>query len=111
MDTSTHYARYLSCLNHGYALFEPDPASCDFDQVRVGDVGYVQDGAFCRLFNVCVSSDDPINTLGVPTGFEPLPERFRKLQRRTTLPPGLMSSRSVRRVGGNINVSSNSNSP
>lgn len=105
------YSHHLSCLDHGYALFEPDPESCDFDRVRVGDVGYVRDGAFCRLFNICANSDDPINFLGVPDGFEPLPERFRRLQRRAALPSGLMSSRSVRRIGGNISVSSSGSSP
>lgn len=108
MNDAAIYSEQLAHLHNGYALFEPDPESCGFDKVRVGDVGYTKDGSFCRLFNVCAVHDDPRNSRGVPAGFEPLSERFREVHRRTCLPSGLMSSRSVRKIAGNINLSGSS---
>lgn len=105
MCDALNYAEQMSCLHHGYALFEPDPEGCGSDKIRIGDVGYVRDGAFFRLFNICASADDPINSFGVPVDFEPLRESFRRTHARTSLPAGLMSSKSVRKLGGNINVS------
>jgi hypothetical protein len=37
--------------NHGHALWDPDPGGL-YDSVRVGDVGFIRDGYFYRLFNV-----------------------------------------------------------
>jgi hypothetical protein len=62
-------------LRHGYALWCPEP--CQYGEVRAGDVGYLRDGAFHRLFNAILPEDDPEQILGVPVAFEPL-----------VLPPG-----------------------
>jgi len=48
-------------LDHGHALWEPNPIERFYDQVSIGDVGYVMDGFFHRMFNVTLSSDDPSN--------------------------------------------------
>lgn len=41
--------------------------------IRVGDVGFLCDDVFCRLFNAALPADDPAQlALGVPKGFEPL---------------------------------------
>lgn len=41
--------------------------------IRVGDVGFLCDDVFCRLFNAILPADDPAQrALGVPRGFEPL---------------------------------------
>ena len=61
----------ITCPNHGYALWNPDPWRPDIP-VQVGDVGYLREGKFYRLFNACLSADDPSQTLGVPDYYEPL---------------------------------------
>ncbi|KAI0288769.1 hypothetical protein BC826DRAFT_1107508 [Russula brevipes] len=35
---------------HGHALWDPDPGGL-YDTVQVGDVGFIREGYFCRLFN------------------------------------------------------------
>ncbi|KAI0288772.1 hypothetical protein BC826DRAFT_1036136 [Russula brevipes] len=35
---------------HGHALWDPDPGEL-YDAVQVGDVGFIREGYFCRLFN------------------------------------------------------------
>jgi hypothetical protein len=32
-----------------------------YDEVSIGDVGYMKNGFFYRMFNVILSSDDPAN--------------------------------------------------
>lgn len=67
------YREQLSSLYHGYALWEPDPVKGLYDKVSIGDVGYVNNGFFYRLFNVTLPSDDPSNNkLGVLDYFKPL---------------------------------------
>jgi hypothetical protein len=55
------YNQQLSSLCLGYALWEPDPGKL-YDQVSVGDVGYIRDGYFIRMFNVLPPRDDHSNT-------------------------------------------------
>lgn len=69
------YARLLLPKRHGYPLWVPEP----YDnlppeyQVSIGDVGVItEDGGFDPLFNICASSDDPVNSGGVPSPFQPL---------------------------------------
>ncbi|KAJ7433104.1 hypothetical protein FB451DRAFT_1155377, partial [Mycena latifolia] len=64
------YSHQLRELSHGYALWCPEP--CLYDEVKVGDVGYLRDGAFHRLFNATLPADHPDQTLGVPPLFQPL---------------------------------------
>lgn len=70
-----HYSVYreqLTSLYHGHALWEPDPANL-YEKVSVGDVGYVREGYFFRMFNVRLSWDDPSNrVLGEPDHYEPV---------------------------------------
>jgi hypothetical protein len=54
------YRESLTSLYHGHALWEPDPAQ-RYQQVSVGDVGYVKAGYFCRMFNVLLEWNDPSN--------------------------------------------------
>ena len=52
--------------NLGYALWKPT-------FVDVGDVGFIRDGEFLRLFNVLYSKDHRSNLqFGVPDNHEPL---------------------------------------
>ncbi|KAH9070966.1 hypothetical protein EDB83DRAFT_2365601 [Lactarius deliciosus] len=61
-----HYPAY------GHALWEPDPGSLGLP-VAVGDVGYVREGKFFRLFNALLPKDHPSHsTFGVPEHYEQL---------------------------------------
>ena len=42
----------------GHALWEPDPGGI-YDSVEVGDVGFIREGYFCRLFNALHPSGHP----------------------------------------------------
>ena len=65
------YRDQLASLHRGHALWEPDPSGL-YDQVQVGDVGYVREGYFVCLFNALLSADDHAQVHGVPEGFVPL---------------------------------------
>jgi hypothetical protein len=65
------YRDQLANLYHGHALWVPDPAGL-YDRVRVGDVGYVKQGHFLRLFNALLPHNDATQVYGVPEGFVPL---------------------------------------
>jgi hypothetical protein len=61
----------------GWALWEPNP---DPDtRIMSGDVGFISDGRFVRIFNVRLKSDHPLQRHGVPEGFYTLnPPPFQK---------------------------------
>ncbi|KAI0750127.1 hypothetical protein C8Q80DRAFT_1269887 [Daedaleopsis nitida] len=63
------YAKGLMPLGYGYPLWGPEPDPT-YGEVRLGDVGYIQDGHFCFLFNAMRDAGDPINKDGVPDPFE-----------------------------------------
>lgn len=65
------YRDQLASLYHGYALWVPDPSGL-YDQVRVGDVGYVREGHFLPMFNALLPANDLTQVYGVPGGFVPL---------------------------------------
>jgi hypothetical protein len=63
----------LSALSQGIALWDPNPPKEIYDKVSIGDVGYLHEGTFIRMFNVMLPWDDPSNNkLGVPEFYEPL---------------------------------------
>ena len=70
------YREHLSSHNHGLALWDPKPDDNLYKQpghVSIGDVGYLDDGAFMRIFNVTLPWDDPSNKLlGRPGKYEPI---------------------------------------
>ena len=97
---------HLTSLFHGHALWMPDPANL-YERVSIGDVGYVKDGYFVRMFNVLLDWSNQLNhTLRDP---EPNPEsqpenyvclemgRFNNI-RQTTLSKGDYYSRFVQEV-------------
>ncbi|KAF8267554.1 hypothetical protein EI94DRAFT_1730277 [Lactarius quietus] len=65
------YRDQLASLHHGHALWAPNPAGL-YDQVTVGDVGYVRQGHFLRMFNALLPANDPAQVYGVPDGYVPL---------------------------------------
>lgn len=50
----------ITCPSHGYALWDPGPGI--EGPVGVGDVGFIREGRFFRLFNALLPSDHPSNS-------------------------------------------------
>ena len=77
-SASEVYTRLLLPKGHGCPIWCPEPddnLSFAYREsgVRIGHVGrIVPDGGFDPLFNICFRADDPINSDGVPDGFEQL---------------------------------------
>ena len=66
------FREQLASLFYGCALWVPDPAPL-YQQVSIGDVGYVRDGYFVRMFNVLLEWDDPRNhTFCIPEQYTSL---------------------------------------
>ena len=73
MTPSDVYWDQLSALSHGIALWNPDPPNKIFNNVSIGDVGYLHEGTFIRLFNVMLPWNHPSNrTFGDPKPYESL---------------------------------------
>jgi hypothetical protein len=89
------YAEQLISKGHGFPLWYPD-----IGEVHLGDVGYIWDGSFTRLFNVTLPPEHPINQRGVPEGFMQLQydpkSTIRKVERY--LEKGSVCSQSVKRL-------------
>ena len=68
------YREQLTSLYHGLALWKPNPAEDIYDQVSIGDVGYVSsEGIFIRMFNVTLPWDNQSNRrLAEPEPYDPL---------------------------------------
>ena len=69
------YREQLSSLYHGIALWKPEPVEDLYDKVSIGDVGYLQEGFFYRMFNVKLPWDDPSNqkfSKDPPENYEPM---------------------------------------
>ena len=66
------YGEKLWPLYQGLALWKPNPGDL-YDRVSIGDVGYVYEGAFIRMFNVRLPWDDESNrNFGIPDPYNPL---------------------------------------
>ena len=100
------YALQMYGRVRGHALFDPYPGKRlgDGDAVirkphaRIGDVGYILNGAFHRLFNVHLARDDPGQTSNVPDYFEPAPRNPDRTDYRSRSTPGVHLSSSSREV-------------
>ena len=67
------YRDQLSALSQGLALWNPNPLKKIYNNVSIGDVGYLHEGTFVRMFNVMLPWDDPSNsTLGKPEFYQSL---------------------------------------
>ncbi|KAG6848078.1 hypothetical protein H0H93_003608 [Arthromyces matolae] len=94
------YAEQLCELRRGYPLYYPEPDPED-GPMEIGDVGFVRNGAFYRLFNASRSPDDSIQRFGVPSGFELLDVGRIRIQ-EGALEPGPLQSKSVYTLEANI---------
>lgn len=76
-----HYDIYRDQLaithpSFGHALWDPAPEEV-YGPVKVGDVGYVREGRFFRLFNALLPADDPSHKeTPLPEYHEPLTPNF-----------------------------------
>ena len=69
------YREQLTWNHQGIALWNPNSVKGLYDRghVSIGDVGYLYDGSFVRMFNVTLPWDDPSNKKhGKPYEYEPL---------------------------------------
>ena len=57
--------------SYGYALWEPSPANPN-RPVQPGDIGFIREGRFYRIFSALLSADDPSQEFSVPEHHEPL---------------------------------------
>ncbi|KAM5544356.1 hypothetical protein V8D89_002016 [Ganoderma adspersum] len=64
------YADELRHHPHGYPLWMPDPDPST-TEVQLGDVGWLHDGGFYRLFNSMKAEGEPQVQDAVPSGFKP----------------------------------------
>lgn len=90
------YAEQLSSQSLGHPLWFPEPTKAG--ETQIGDVGYIENGQFHRLFNITVAADHQWNAyVGVPEGFAPIdiPEYHRQ-RKSNYLSPGLLGSQSVK---------------
>ena len=56
---------------YGHALWDPNPGN-SYPAVEIGDVGFICEGKFCRLFNALLPADHPSHrNFGVPEYHEP----------------------------------------
>ena len=61
---------------YGHALWEPNPGH-SYPAVEIGDVGFVREGRFHRLFNALLPAEDPSHeNYGVPEHHEQLTLRM-----------------------------------
>ncbi|KAH9165399.1 hypothetical protein EDB89DRAFT_2233439 [Lactarius sanguifluus] len=87
----------------GHALWEPDPGQ--YAPVQVGDVGFIRDGKFHRLFNALLPANDPSHeSRGTPEYHEPLQLRLRDHIDPGTLSPNNFYSYGVNVVSGGLEV-------
>ncbi|KAF9459074.1 hypothetical protein BDZ94DRAFT_1061835 [Collybia nuda] len=93
------YAEQLRDLRRGHPLYHPEPRA--EGPVEIGDVGYIKDGAFRRLFNVSRPPDDPVQRFGVPDDFVQLNlgamDRF-----DAVLEPGPLHSRTISTISTEV---------
>ena len=92
------YAQQLYRLAYGYPLWEPEPKEGQ-GEVEIGDVGYLRQGGFYRLFNAMKAPDDKIQHLGVPADFQMHdPGRMRPVEATNTINAGPLFSSTVRHI-------------
>ena len=88
------YQEQLSFLDHGLALWDPRPVKGLYKQpghVSIGDVGYLDNGTFMRMFNVTLPWDHPSNKLLGKT-----PDKYKRIEIELVYLDNASGARSVR---------------
>lgn len=87
----------------GHALWEPNPG--EYPPVEVGDVGFIREGQFHRLFNVLLPEDhESHERFGVPEGHEQLRPIVTNHINRGVLTPNTFYSSGVTILSGGFGV-------
>ena len=88
----------------GHALWEPNPGRL-FPPVEVGDVGFIREGKFHRLFNALLPEDHPSHQrFGVPEHYEPLRPSAEDHINTGMLAPNDFCSYGVAAASGDLDV-------
>lgn len=88
----------------GFALWEPGPGEQN-PHVEVGDVGFVREGQFNRLFNVLLPGEhESHERFGVPEGHEPLRLTVTDHINRRVFTPNTFHSHGVTVLSGGLEV-------
>ena len=67
------YQDQISTPSQGLAIWNPSPLKETYDKVSIGDVGYLQEGSFIRIFNVILPWSHQSNrTFGEQEPYESL---------------------------------------
>ncbi len=108
-STRTHYDTYRGELGKaypgfGYALWEPGPGEQN-PPVEVGDVGFIREGQFHRLFNALLPANHGSHErFGVPEGHEPLRLTVTNHINRRVLTPNTLHTHGVTVLSGGLEV-------
>ncbi|KAH9163728.1 hypothetical protein EDB89DRAFT_482398 [Lactarius sanguifluus] len=87
----------------GHALWEPNPG--EYPPVEVGDVGFIREGQFHRLFNALLPEDhESHERFGVPDDHEPLQPMVANHINRGVLTPNTLYSSGVTVLSGGFEV-------
>ena len=98
--TMAHYDIFRHHLGikypaYGHALWDPSPGDSS-SAVEVGDVGFIREGRFYRLFNALLPADDPSHeNFGVPEYHQQLTLHMRTHISSSTLSPNNFCSARV----------------
>ena len=94
----------LNFSAYGHALWDPSPGEL-YDPVAIGDVGYIREGKFHRIFNVLLPEDHPSQAkLHTPEHHEPLRLRIESHVDIGVLDPNDFYSGQVKMVSGGLNI-------
>ncbi|GBE87064.1 predicted protein [Sparassis crispa] len=112
------YTQELWRLRYGYPLWDPELAPGG--EVRIGDVGFIHEGAFHRFFNTLPddmrdavgghNDESDVNPFGLPDNFEPFyfgGRGYPFIDKRGAFLAGPICSRSVKKLNISTQVSVN----
>jgi hypothetical protein len=90
---------------YGHALWEPSPGELYDGPVAIGDVGFIRQGKFHRIFNALLPNDHQTHgNFGTPEDHEPLQLRMEKHVDTGILSPNDFCSAEVKVVSGGLNI-------
>lgn len=89
---------------YGHALWDPNPGEL-YPPVEIGDVGYIREGKFHRIFNALLPEDHPTHAnFGTPEYHEPLQLPMVEHIDTVIIKPKHFCSAEVSVVSGGLNI-------
>ena len=89
------YAKQLFPTCHGYPLWHPEIEPARGLEIQIGDVGFLKDGAFKRIFNATLPSGHSDQIFGTPEQHEALEIKPFLIHRRENIITTPVRSHSV----------------